>query len=193
MPDACAARERPRAKAHLHRRCATAYLTRRRHPAAYQRNAINRHRTLCRSCQRRRDRARSRAGSGRRAADAARRRGSRSTGCRASPRISAGCSRKSEPAGADQGPLHLRRRRARQDHADGPVLRGERRWSASAARISTNSWPTCTSALHAVRQRDEARRASRTPIRSGTSPTRSPRKPGCCASTNSTSPTSPTR
>ena len=49
-------------------------------------------------------------------------------------------------AGADQGALHLRRRRPRQDHADGPVLRGARRSCASAARTSTSSWPTCTSA-----------------------------------------------
>ena len=35
--------------------------------------------------------------------------------------------REEQPAGADQGALHPRRCRARQDHADGPVLRGERR------------------------------------------------------------------
>ena len=45
-----------------------------------------------------------------------------------------------------EGPLCLGLGRARQDHADGPVLRGARRSGASAGSISTPSWPTCTSA-----------------------------------------------
>jgi hypothetical protein len=47
---------------------------------------------------------------------------------------------------SDQGSLHLRRRRARQDDADGPVFRGQP-GRASAARIFTNSCSTCTSAF----------------------------------------------
>ena len=53
---------------------------------------------------------------------------------------------------AAQGPLRLRRGRPRQDHADGPVLRDQRRSRASGACISTNSWPTCTSAFTSIRQ-----------------------------------------
>ena len=52
-------------------------------------------------------------------------------------------------------PLHLRRGRPRQDDADGPVLRRGRGRRASAARISTPSWPTCTRACI-----DGGRRAS---------------------------------
>ncbi len=95
------------------------------------------------------------------------------------------------PGRADQGPLHLRRRRPRQDHADGPVLRGVRRSRASAARISTNSWPTCTSACTPIGRRSSPAR-SPARIRSRWPPPTSPRRPGCSASTNSTSPTSPT-
>ena len=67
--------------------------------------------------------------------------------------------------GADQGPLHLRRGRPRQDHADGPVLRGVAGRCASAACISTNSWPTCTSAsTRCARSSKPARSATSDPI-----------------------------
>ena len=89
--------------------------------------------------------------------------------------------------------LHLWRGRPRQDHADGPVLRRQRRSRASAARIFTNSWPTFTSASTRFRQKiaSAARSPDDDPIQLPR--TRSSRKRGCCASTNSTSPTSPTR
>ena len=47
---------------------------------------------------------------------------------------------------ADEGPLHSRQGRPRQDHADGSVFRSERGRRASAACISMNSWPRSTSA-----------------------------------------------
>ena len=92
--------------------------------------------------------------------------------------------------GADQGPLHLRRRRPRQDHADGSVLRGV------AGRAQT---PRAFPRVHGGRARAhlrvpaaaQARRASPSRTRSGSPPPPSPRRPGCFASTNSTSPTSP--
>ena len=66
--------------------------------------------------------------------------------------------------GADQGPLPVRRGRPRQDHADGPVLRGVAGACASGARISTNSWPTCTNACavsaHKLKIRRDRRRGS---------------------------------
>ena len=93
--------------------------------------------------------------------------------------------------GADQGSLPLRRRRPRQDHADGSVLRGV----AGAAQAS-RAFPR----IHGRRARARARlpRTSSSParsatrIRSGSPPRRSPRRPGCSASTSFTSPTLPT-
>ena len=105
---------------------------------------------------------------------------------------SAGCSASRNHEETRQGPLHLRRGRPRQDHADGPVLRGESRWCASAARTFTSSWPTCTSAC-ACSGRSSSSARSPTTIRSGSPPPRSPRRAGCSASTSSTSPTSPMR
>ena len=54
---------------------------------------------------------------------------------------------------AGEGALHPWRRRPRQDHADGPVLRGCRRCGASGACISTPSWPTCTTASSSIGRR----------------------------------------
>ena len=56
-------------------------------------------------------------------------------------------------ARAGQGPLHPWRRRPRQDHADGPVLRDCCRCAASAACISTPSWPMCTTASRSTARR----------------------------------------
>ena len=96
------------------------------------------------------------------------------------------------PGRANQGTLHPRRRRARQDHADGLVLRRKRGEAET---------PRAFSRVHGRRARARAcgiaRRSNRarspTTIRSASPPPRSPRKPGSSASTNSTSPTSPTR
>ena len=92
----------------------------------------------------------------------------------------------------DQGPLHLRRCRARQDDADGFVLRGE------PGRAQA---PRAFPRIHARRARthlrvppaNESRRTCRTRIRSSLSRSNLRRRRGCSASTNSTSPTLPTR
>ena len=68
-----------------------------------------------------------------------------------------------EQAGdAAQGPLHLWRGRPRQDDADGSVFRDQRRSAASAARISTNSWPTCMSAFTSSGRRSRTARPATT-------------------------------
>ena len=85
------------------------------------------------------------------------------------------------------------RGRPRQDHADGPVLPAVQSSSTSAARISTNSWPMCMSASTTIAS------ASRSGEIDGWRCDRADRacdlrrERGCSASTNSTSPTSPTR
>ena len=95
-------------------------------------------------------------------------------------------------AGADQGPLPLRRGRARQVHADGPVLRGLAGRAQAARAFPRVHGATCTSASR--RFRDELKSAA---IRRRSDPARRggdrARTAGSCASTNSTSPTSPTR
>ena len=77
--------------------------------------------------------------------------------------------RQAHPA-PPEGPLSLGLGRPRQDHADGPVLRGARRFSASAASISTPSWPMCTSASMPGATQLQGRRRSRATIRSRPSP-----------------------
>ena len=92
---------------------------------------------------------------------------------------------------ADQGPLHLRRGRPRQDHADGSVFRGQRRRAQA---------PRAFPRIHGRRARARARLPAKTQTRRGQRrrsdprrPPRSRKKPGCSASTNSMSPTSPMR
>ena len=97
-----------------------------------------------------RDPAQVDAGAGARPAD---RRDLRQSACRRSRARSAGCS----PSGATTQragarPLHPGRRRARQDHADGHVLRAACRCGASAASISTTSWPTSHDRINRHRQ-----------------------------------------
>ena len=73
-------------------------------------------------------------------------------------------------------PLHLGIGRARQDHADGPVLRCPSKSSRSGGCISTPSWPTSTSAFSPGGRRRRPTR-SRATIRSPRSPTSWSRKP----------------
>src|SRR4051812_12012637 len=102
-----------------------AYLTQPGHPAlSFPANVLNGFRTVSRARIRGRNRARSGAGSARYAADATRRttRAASSLAQILSSRLAVRAERSSR---ANQGALHLRRRRARQDHADGFVLRRE--------------------------------------------------------------------
>ena len=94
-------------------------------------------------------------------------------------------------AAAHQGPLHLRRRRPRQDHADGLVLRGEP-GRAQAPRAFSRIHDRRARARSCAPAEDETSASMPAKIRSSSSPTSWPTRPGCFASTNSTSPTSPT-
>ena len=90
-----------------------------------------------------------------------------------------------------QGPLHLRRCRPRQNHADGFVLRGQP-GAKKAPRAFSRIHDRRARARSWLPAKDESRRACRR------GPDRADResswraKPGCSASMNSTSPTSPT-
>ena len=92
---------------------------------------------------------------------------------------------------ADQGPLHLRRRRPRQDHADGPVLRGV----AGRAQAS-RAFPRIHGRRARARPRTIGSRLKRGEV-SGEDPIAAAAAAiarggaGCSASTNSTSPTLP--
>ena len=88
---------------------------------------------------------------------------------------------------------NLRRGRPRQDHADGPVLRGERRCMRKRRAHFHEFMADVHERVHALPAEDQSTARSTATIRSGSPPRRSPRRPGCSASTNSTSPTSPTR
>ena len=82
--------------------------------------------------------------------------------------------------------LPLGRGRARQVDADGPRLRRTSTSSPSGASTSTRS---CSKPTSGCARRASARKA----IRSNPSPSRSPPKRSCCASTRCRSPTRPTR